>query len=85
MPSLGSPSIGVSEDNKGAIDLAKDPLSSSNSKHIDERYHFLRELVGTGDLSIKYLRTEDQHADILTKAVGKESFEKLRDFLLGIQ
>ena len=85
MPSLGSPSIGVSEDNKGAIDLAKDPLSSSNSKHIDERYHFLRELVGTGDLSVKYLRTEDQHVDILMKAIGKESSEKHRDFLLGIQ
>ena len=46
MPSLGSPSIGVFEDNKGAIDSAKTPLSSSNSKHIDVRYHFLRELVG---------------------------------------
>lgn len=85
MPSLGSPSIGVFEDNKGAIDLAKNPLSSSNSKHIDVRYHFLRELVGTGDLSVKYLRTDDQHADILTKAIGKESFEKHRDFLLGVQ
>ena len=54
MPSLGSPSIGVFEDNKGAIDLAKNPLSSSNSKHIDVRYHFLRELVGKGDLCVKY-------------------------------
>ena len=84
MPSLGSPSIGVFEDNKGAIDLAKNPLSSSNSKHIDVRYHFLRELVGKGDLCVKYLRTEDQHADILTKAIARESFEKHRDFLLGI-
>ena len=67
MPSLGSPSIGVFEDNKGAIDLAKNPLSSSNSKHIDVRYHFLRELVGKGDLSVKYLRTEDQHAHVLTR------------------
>ena len=83
MPSLGSPSIGVFEDNKGAIDLAKNPLSSSNSKHIDVRYHFLRKLVGTGDLSVTYLRTDDQHADILTKAIGKESFEKQRIFCWG--
>ena len=69
MPSMGSTSIGVSEDNKGAINLAENPLSSSNSKHIDVRYHFLRKLVGTGDLSFKYLRTKDQHADILTKAI----------------
>ena len=80
MPSLGSPRIGVFEDNKGAIDLAKNPLSSSNSKHIDVRYHFLRELVGTGGLSVKYLRTDDQHANILTKAIGKERFEKTAIF-----
>ena len=35
------------------MDLAKTPLSSSNSKHIDLRYHFLRELVGKGDFSVK--------------------------------
>ena len=85
MPSLGSPSIGVFQDNKGAIDLAKNPLRSSNSKHIDVRYHVLRELVGTGDLSVKHLRTQGQHADILTTAIGKESFEKHRDFILGIK
>ena len=85
MPSLGSPSIGVFEDKKGVIDLVKNLLSSSNSKHIDVRYHFLRELEGTGDLSVEYLRKEDQHADILTKAIAKESFEKPRNFLLGIQ
>ena len=45
-------SIGVYEDNKGAIDLAKNPLSSSNSKHIDVRYHFLRELAASGDISV---------------------------------
>ena len=84
MPSLGSPSIGVLKDNKGAIDLAKNPLSSSNSKHIDVRYHFLRELVGKGNVSVKYLRTENQHADILAKAVARESFGKHRDFLSGV-
>ena len=70
------------EDNKGAIDLAKNSLSSSNSKNVDVRYHFLRELVRRRDLSVKYLRTEDQHADILTKAVARENFEK--HCLLGI-
>ena len=48
------------------------------------RYHFLHELVGKGDLCVKYFRIEDQHADILTKAIARESFEKHRDFLLGI-
>ena len=60
----------MSADKKGAIDLAKSPLSLSKSKYIDVRYHFLRELVGKGGLSVKYLRTEDQQADILTNAIG---------------
>ena len=85
MPSVGSPSIGLFEDNKGAINLAKNPLSSTNRLHIHVRYHFLRELVGTVDLSVTYLRAEDQHGDILTQAIGKESFEKHRDFLFRIQ
>lgn len=53
MPSLGLPIIGVFEDNKGAIDLAKKTLSLPRSNHIDVRYHLLCELVGTGDLSVK--------------------------------
>ena len=82
MPSLGPMSIGVYEDNKGAKDLAKKPLSSSNSKHIDIRYHFLRK-AASGDISVQYLRSEYQHADIPTKASGKESFERHCDFPLG--
>ena len=64
------------EDNKGTIDLAKKTFSSSNSMHIDVRYHLLCELVGNGDLSVEYLRTEDQHASILSKAIGQKRFEK---------
>ena len=83
MPSLGAMSIGVYEDNKGAIDLAKKTLSSSNSKHIDVRHHFLREMDASGDIYLPHLRSEDQHAYILTTAIGRESFERHRDFLLG--
>ena len=59
VPSLGLPSIGVFEDGKGAIDLAKNQLSSSDSEHIDAWYHFLRELKGKGDLPVDYLKTEE--------------------------
>ena len=83
MPGLEPMSITVYEDNKGAIDLSKNPLSSSKSKHIDVRHQFLRELAASGDISVQYLRTQHQHAGILTKAIGRESFERHRDFLLG--
>lgn len=46
MPDLGLPGIEVFEDKSGDR-LGNSPLKSSNSKHIDVRYHFLRELMGT--------------------------------------
>ena len=70
---------------KGTIDLAKTSLSPPNSRSIDARCHFLRELVGTEDWSVKYVRTEDQHEDILTKTIVKDSTAKHHDFLWGIQ
>lgn len=38
---------------KGAIDLAKNSMSSSSSRHVDARYHFLRESTASGDISVK--------------------------------
>ena len=43
------PCFPVFEDNQGALQLSKNPVSNSNSKHIDVRHHFLRELVRQGD------------------------------------
>ena len=45
LPRVGVPCIPLFEDNESAIEVAKHPISNSNSKHIDVRHHFLRELV----------------------------------------
>ena len=71
IPILGSTSIRVFEANNRALDLA---LGSPSRKPVDLRYNFLPEFVGKGGLSAKYFRTEDQQADILTMAIGKENF-----------
>ena len=70
MPGLGPMSIDVYEDSKEAIDLAKRAFSSSNSDHVDVRHHFLREMAASGDISVQCIRSQDQHADILTKALN---------------
>ena len=79
MPSPGSPSIGVFEDNKGAMDLTKNPLSSSNSKHIDVRSVFCVSWWGR-----ETCRLSISERKIVTKAIVKESYEKHHDFILGI-
>ena len=77
--------IRVLEDNAGAIALADNPISSSNSKHIDVRHHFLRELVDKMKIEVEHVGSEEQHADVLTKALPRATFEVHRDFLLGIK
>ena len=75
--------IRVLEDNEGAIALAENPISSSNSKHIDVRHHFLSELVENEKITVEHVSSEDQHADILTKALPSVAFIAHRNFLLG--
>ena len=68
-------------DNKFAISLAKHPVTHGRSKHIETRYHFLRDQVTKGILRLSYCRTDMQLADIFTKAVKNETFRKLRNLL----
>ncbi|XP_074351548.1 secreted RxLR effector protein 161-like [Apium graveolens] len=71
-------------DNKSAIDLAKNPVFHGRSKHIDIRYHFIRECVQRGKIIIKHIRTDEQRADSLTKALPIAKFERMRR-LLGVK
>ncbi|BAT81325.1 hypothetical protein VIGAN_03101800 [Vigna angularis var. angularis] len=65
-------------DNKSAIDLTKHPTSHGRSKHIETRFHYIREQVSKGKLEVVYCRSEDHIADILTKALKGERFLTLR-------
>ncbi|GKD53291.1 hypothetical protein Tco_1286678 [Tanacetum coccineum] len=65
-------------DNKGAIDLSKNPVQYSRTKHIEIRHHFLRDNVQKGHISIEKVSSIDNIADILTKPLKRESFNYLR-------
>ena len=67
IPCKGTPCFPVFEDNQGALQFSKNPFSNSNSKDIDVRHHFLRELVRQGDISVNHVPSEYQHADVLRK------------------
>lgn len=68
-------------DNKSAIDLAKNPVFHGRSKHIDVRFHFIRECVENGEIIVKHVNSEDQRANSLTKALGVAKFERMRSQL----
>ena len=65
-------------DNSSTIKLSKNPVMHGKSKHIDVRYHFLRELVNDGIVQLQFCGTRHQIADILTKPLKLESFRELR-------
>ena len=70
IPGKGMPCFPVIDDNQGALQLLKNPVSNSNSKHIDVGHHFLRELVRQGDSSVNHIPSEYQHADMLTNVLA---------------
>lgn len=74
----------VYEDSQGAIALAKNPEFHKRTKHIDIRYHFVREKVEDGHVVIEYCPTLDMLADLMTKPIPAVQFGALRS-KLGIQ
>ncbi|GJW62528.1 hypothetical protein Tco_0111863 [Tanacetum coccineum] len=65
-------------DNKGAIDICRNPVLHSRTKHIEIRHHFLRDNVQKGNITIEKVTSEDNIAEILTKPLKRESFNLLR-------
>ena len=68
--------IQVNCDNVGAIFLSHNAKASARTKHIDIRYHFIREHVIDGLVEIVFVRSEENDADIFTKNVNKETHVK---------
>ena len=66
-------------DNQSAITLSKNPVHHNRTKHIDTRYHFIRQCVEDRKIEIAFVRTEDQLADMFTKALGRQKFQEMRD------
>lgn len=55
LPEVGMPHIPVFEDNQGHLQLAQNPITNSNSKHIDVRHHFIRDLVARQEISVNHV------------------------------
>ena len=70
--------ISIKCDNSSTIKLSKNPVMHGRSKHIDVRYHFLRNLTKAGAIELVQCRSEDQSADMMTKPLKVDVFHKLR-------
>ena len=68
-------------DNSSAIDISKNPVQHSKTKHIEIMYHFIRDLVEKKIVCLEYIPTEQQNADIFTKPLDRSKFETLRQVI----
>ncbi|KAI5314280.1 hypothetical protein L3X38_043456 [Prunus dulcis] len=71
-------------DNTSAIAMEKNPVHHQKTRHISWKFHFIREAIHAKEIELIYCKTEDQIADILTKALPKDRFVSLRS-LLGVK
>jgi hypothetical protein len=65
-------------DKEGSIKLVYITVFHSRTKHITMHYHFIREKVESGEIQVQHLPTTEQTADLLTKPLGKQLFEKFK-------
>ena len=69
--------INLFVDNKGAIDLANNPVNNQRSKHIDIRHHFIRSEVKDNVVILNYIPSQDNISDLFTKPVSKATLKRL--------
>jgi hypothetical protein len=68
-------------DNQSCIKLSENPVFHDRSKHIEIRYHYIRDMVQKGAMRLQYVAIDEQVADVLTKPLSRMKFEYFRDKL----
>ena len=85
MPTLRSCTISIMEDNQGAIKMANNRQSNRRTRHIDVKHHIVRDAVEEGLVRIVHVRSEEKHADILTKALDMRTFDLHAKALMNLR
>ena len=76
--------VDVCTDNKGAFDLCHRFASAQHTRHIDRKLFKMRELRGAGKVNVRHVPTESNPADIFTKILGRQLFERHRATALNL-
>ena len=71
----------VFSDSQSAIHLCKNPIFHDRTKHVDVKYHFIREKISQGVVEVKKVHTDDNPADFGTKVVTLSKFTRCLDLL----
>ena len=83
IPSIIRKPTDIATDNRAARDLSYNPEHHDRSKHIERRHFYVREQVENMELTVPYVKTDDNISDLLTKPLAKNRFTALRFLLMG--
>ena len=84
MPALEGNPVGIVEDNHGALKMASNRHSSKRTRHVAIKHYLIRDAVDEGKVRVTYVKTEDQHADVLTKPLDRRMFQKHVNALMNV-
>ena len=68
-------------DNQSGIRLSENPVFRNQSKHIDIKYHFIRDMLQRGNVRLDHIVTDEKVTDIITNPLGKVKFQTFHDNL----
>ena len=71
----------IFEDNQSTTATTKIPQHHGRAKHIDIKFHYIREMITMNKIELRYCKTDKMTADMLTKGIGKIQFAKLRSMI----
>jgi hypothetical protein len=77
--------VPILSDNEGCIALAKDPIAHNRTKHIEVRYHYIRDLIAYSKATVAYCSTENMLADVLTKPLPLAAFKRCIQGLMSLE
>ncbi|KAI5069321.1 hypothetical protein GOP47_0015622 [Adiantum capillus-veneris] len=68
-------------DSQSVFVVARNPIFHARTKHIEVHYHYVKERLSAGEISLAYVPTQDNLADLFTKALSREKLEAFRKSL----
>ena len=72
-------------DNQSCVKLSENPVFHDKSKHINIKYHYIRDMVQRGAVKLQYVVMEEQIADVLTKPLARLKFKYFRENIFVLQ